>query len=382
MWRNLSILILVFQFAGVAHSSDDGRFQMSESGQAYWLPDSIPYGIYEDFKNELANLKPKPVNQTEIEQCRTSYQKLYSKPEVNWSIYFGYGDGASETYTTDMAERDIFEKEVKAPCPQFRPDIQLCEFKEDTLISGQYTKQIKTKEGQTVTVRLKLFNASLTSEIAVNIEKKDDQKKKSRALEKSYIHALQNDEVVFYSGHARNGSGPGFSPLPTNTLSWLAKGIFRPMATKMYNALGEDDRVDHSDDPFPPRNEPVGKNPAVLGFFACEAEAHFGVNLAHRTGAGLILTRSSITTEDNMRLLYASTNNLLTESCEKDFDQSMVQSIKTVYHAKNEAPPISYSEKMPKFFNFFQKDKVKYRNDILLYFHNKGEIGVELNSSK
>ncbi len=378
MLRKLAILILILHSSAFAQNVDEGRFEMSEIGQPYWLPNEIAYGTYEDFKNELETLKPQPIDQVEAEQCRTSYKKLYSKPEINWSIYFGYGDGASENYTTDMAERDLFEKEIKSYCPQFRPDIVLCEFKPDSLISGQYTKQIRTKEGRVVTVRLKLFNASLTSEIAKNVERKADQKKKSKAIERSYVRAFQTDDIVFYSGHARHGTGPGFRPLSTNGVSRFFTGLFRPMANKMYNAIGEDDRNQQNDDEWPPRSPPEKSMTSVMGFFACEAEAHYGVNLAHRTDAGLILTRQSISTDDNMRLLYAASNNLLNETCEKDFAQSMNKAIKTIFYNKKKAPPISYQDKMPKLFNFFHKDKVKYRNDLLLYFHNKGELSMDI----
>lgn len=379
MWHKLVILFLVLHGAGIVLAGDEGHFEMSETGQTYWLPDTIPYGIYNDFKEELSTLKPQQDDETETEQCRSSYQKLFSKPELNWSIYFGYGDGAGELYTTDFAERDLFEKEIKSPCPRFRPDIQLCDFKEDSLISGQYTKQIKTKDGQAVTVRLKLFNSSLTSEIAVNKEKKSEQKRKSKALEKSYLHALQHDDIVFYSGHSRHGTGPGFRPLSKNPASWLVRALFRPMAAKMYSSLGEDDRYQNNDDAYPPQStNTTGKTAAILGFFACEAEAHYGVNLAHRTDAGLILTRQSITTVDNMRLLYASSNSLLTQSCEKDFAQSMNKSIKTIYYRPNKGMPTSYENKMPKFFNFFHKDKVKYRNDLLMYFQNRDEVGMKI----
>lgn len=382
MLGKVLLFILTLHVTTIALANDEGRFEMSETGQAYWLPDAIPYNIYTDFKEELATLKPQTMTETEANECRLSYQKLYSKPDVNWSIYFGYGDGASENYTTDMAERDIFEKEIKAPCPQFRPDIQLCNFKPDTLISGQYTKQIKTKDGYIVTVRLKLYNSSLTSEIAKNTERKSDQKKKSKAIEKSYLHALQTDDIVFYSGHARHGTGPGFSPVSKSPFSKLVKGIFRPMASKMYNSIGEDDRVDHSDDTYPPP-APIAKSPAhILGFFACEAEAYYGVNLAHRTDAGLILTRQSISTDDNMRLLYASTNNVLTETCEKDFAQSMNKSIKTIYYRQKKGPPSSFDEKMPKLFNFFHKDKVKYRNDLMLFLKNRDEVSLDISNSK
>lgn len=378
MWRSLAVLVLALNFSRIALASDEGRFEMSETGQAYWLPNDIPYGIYNDFKDDLAKLTSQTMDATETEQCQSSYQKLFSKPDLNWSIYFGYGDGASEVYTTDMAERDLFEKEIKAPCPSFRPDIQLCEFREVNPKSGQYVKQITTKNQQTVTVHLNLYNSSLTTELEKNKERKDEQKKKSKWLERSYLNSLQNDDIVFYSGHARHGTGPGFRPLSKSPLSWLVTSLFRPMASKMYNSIGEDDRYQQNDDVYPKDPTPTGKTASVLGFFACEAEAHYGVNLAHRTDAGLILTRQSISTIDNMRLLYASSNNLLTQSCEKDFQQSMNKSIKTIFHSRNKELPENYEDKMPKFFNFFHKDKVKYRNDILLFFKNRHEVGTDI----
>jgi hypothetical protein len=380
MWKPFVALILLLHFTGVALAADEtdaGRFEMSETGKAYWLPDSIPYGIYNDFKEELAQLKPLPMDETETEQCRSSYQKLFSKTDFTWSIYFGYGDGSSQKYTTDMAERDLFEKELKSPCPSYQSAIQLCDFKEESPKSGQYVKQITTKERQIVNIHLKLYNSSLTSEIAVNEEKKREQKSKSKWLEKSFLNALESQDIVFYSGHARHGTGPGFRPLSKSPANWLITALFRPMASKMYNAL----------DPYPKNNDDVyndiyapttGKSPAIMGFFSCEAEAHYGVNVTNRTDAGLILTRQSISTEDNMRMLYAASNSLLTQSCEKDFNQNMGQAIKTIYHSRKESAPTSYENKMPKFFNFFHKDKVKYRNDLLLYLKNRHEVGTDI----
>lgn len=377
-FRLVIALLFTIHFTQIA-LADEGRFEISEIGTAYWLPDIIPYGLYSDFKDELATLQTQPTDDTQNEQCQSAYQKIFSKPEVNWSIYFGYGDGASDNYTTDMAERDLFEKEIKSTCPAFRPDIQLCGFKELAPKSGEYIKQITTKQNQTVLVRLKLFNSSLTSEIAVNKEKKSEQKEKSKFLERSYIKSLQSDDIVFYSGHSRHGTGPGFRPLSNNIASRLIRSLFRPMASKMYNSLGEDDRVEHNDDMYTPPVTKPEKTAALLGFFACEAEAYYGANLAHRTNAGLILTRQSISTVDNMRLLFAASNNLMNQSCEGDFNQSLRQAIKTIYHSPKKGFPASYEEKMPKIFNFFQKDKVKYRNDLLLYFKNRNEIGSDIN---
>ena len=53
MLRKLAILILILHSSAFAQNVDEGRFEMSEIGQPYWLPNEIAYGTYEDFKNEL-----------------------------------------------------------------------------------------------------------------------------------------------------------------------------------------------------------------------------------------------------------------------------------------------------------------------------------------
>lgn len=377
MFRLTAILafILLSQLAYANSEADSGRFEVNENGEAYWLPSWLSRGLLYEFKNHLIEVKAqKQIQTANPEQCTSAYEKLYKKSEIRWSIFFGYGDGeGTRSYTTDFAERDLIETEIKSPCPQFNPEIQFCGFRQAGS-PGEYVKQIQTKNNSMINIRLRLYNASLTSEIAKDDEGKKRQRRKSKSLEKAYIEALKTDDVVFYSGHARHGAGPGFRPLVKKSKDWWITTLFRPMANDVLYALNPNR---NNNDDFPALEKTV-KNPAVIGMFSCEAEAHFGYDFANNSDSGLILTRQSVDYADNIRLLYASSNALLTESCEEDFNADMKEAITKIYYRKGKNPPQSYDKKMPKIFNFFHKDRVKYKNDLVLYFQNKGENEMDI----
>jgi len=202
------------------------------------------------------------------------------------------------------------------------------------------------------------------------------QKRKSKALEKAYIEALNSDDIVFYAGHARHGAGPGFRPLVNKSKDWWIATLFRPMINEVLSTLNPN--INSSDDPALRNEKPAPNNPSVIGMFSCEAEAHYGSSLADNSESSLILTRQSVDYADNLRLLYASSNALMNQECEEEFHSSMRSAITKIYYRKDREPPQDYEKKMPRIFNFFHKDKLKYKNDIVLYFQNKGEKELDI----
>lgn len=378
MLRLTVILALVLSCHGAYAEAESGRFEVSEIGDVYWLPDWLSTNIFYDFKKQLIEMKSQVQAQQQVGaqenvQCQSAYQNLFKKTDVRWSIFFGYGDGDGKSYTSDFAERDLLEKEVRMPCPERSPEIQFCGFSQKSQ-PGEYVRQIRTKENAVVNIHLRLFNASLTSMIKDNMHGKR-QIRKSRALEKQYIEALQTDDIVFYAGHARHGSGPGFRPLVRKSKDWWIATLFRPMMNNVLYALNPNR---HNNDEGIPAFTKTVANPSIIGMFSCEAEAHFGSSFANNSESGLILTRQSVSNADNMRLLYAASNALMAQECEDEFHASMKESITKIYYRKDKRPPSNYEKKMPRVFNFFHKDKIKYKNDLLLYFQNRDEVEMDI----
>lgn len=371
-----TLFLLILFSAHMAFSEmDSGRFEMSEQGQAYWLPAWLSFNIFYDFKRHLIDVKAAQAPVAPKAQCRTSYQKIFNKSDIRWSVFFGYGDGDGDDHTTDFAERDLFEKEIQLPCPELNPEIQLCGFKREGDQPGQYVKQITNKDQFVVNIHLLLYNASLTSEMNVNLkEKEKEQRRKSKKIEKTFIESLHTEDILFYVGHARHGSGPGFRPLVRKSRDWWIATLFRPMVNNVMNSLDPQPPIDN----FPQLKGNVN-NPSIMGFFSCEAEAHYGAEMVRKSPeTSLILTRQSISSSDNLRLLYAASNALLAQECDTEFQQSLKESITTVYYSPKKGPPESFEEKMPRFFNFFHKDKVKGRNDLLLYLEGRDEVEMEI----
>jgi len=373
-----TILAFVFLSQLTYAEVDSGRYEISELGQAYWLPAWLSKNIFYDFKNRLIEVKTKQaekIKNLNPNQCASAYQRLYKKSDIRWSIFFGYGDGDGKNHTTDFAERDVVEKEIRSTCPEDNPEIQFCGFTAEGN-AGEYVRQVLTKQNRLINIHIRLFNASVTSEIEKNMAD-SSQKRKSIYLEKAYIDALKTDDIVFYAGHARYGSGPGFRPLVRKTKDWWVAALFRPMIYDVVSALNPG--INNSSKEYP---ESVavnpGTNPSVIGMFSCEAEAHYGLGLANNSESGLILTRQSVDYADNLRLLYASANALLKQECEEEFSLSMRSAITKIYYRKDNQPPQDYEKQMPKLFNFFHQDKVKNKNDILLYFQTKDEKVLDI----
>jgi len=146
MFRLTVILAFVLCSQLTYAEVDSGRFEVSELGKTYWLPSWLSRNIFYDFKNKLIETKAQAgvIQTVNPGQCTSAYQRLYKKSDIKWSIFFGYGDGDSKAYTTDFAERDVLEKEVRSECPELNPEIQFCGFTA-TEKAGEYTRQIRTK---------------------------------------------------------------------------------------------------------------------------------------------------------------------------------------------------------------------------------------------
>lgn len=332
---------------------------------------------YNRFTEKIIKINKEHSNFQQTDFCKSAYNKTYNKSNIYWSIFFGYGDLENEPYTTDIYERSLFEKSIQAPCEN---GLVLCEFTEDkTQNQTELSKKVFYKTFYPkwssyhgpITVWLTLYNSSLTTDSYFNKNQaRVDQIEKSKQLEKLYLKALNSDDWVFYSGHARHGTGPGFRPLDSYSADWWKAVLYRPMMGDIYQTLSPDLIT-----------KTKKSQPHVIGMFVCDAEGHYGTTL-HQAApdASLLLTRNTINGIDNLKLLYAASNALLNQSCEDEFQQALNSAIMEVYYYKSQGKPKDLQSVMPKFFNFFHEDSMDSRND--LYMSLKDEFDTELRYSR
>lgn len=287
------------------------------------------------------NFKSQGLTWLEGQQCKAAYQKLFNKDRIKMSLYFGYADlEAGNEHTADFAERAWFEDQLTEDCVDA---VSVCGFAQAETNPKVYTKKLNVY-GHVVELALTLYNSSLTeSHIENTGARAADQNLKTAALEKSYIQSLQNDDISFYFGHARYGSGPGFGPIKDFSKAWFRNYTRKPVLKDIRQSLK------------------ANQEPAkMIGMINCDAQAHYGYYLNHNApSSSLLLSRETILSEDALRILFMSVNSLFNLTCETEMKELFRKSITTVYYRQHEGKPTSIDEKTPLLFNFFKKEKVE-----------------------
>lgn len=348
--------------------------------KSVWFSEDETSAIdYSNFRQEIANIHNKhlhmPLSSEDQNKCEKAYSRFLSQPDLNWSIFFGYGDGDDPTHTNDLAERVLFEEQITAPCIE---GLGACGFTPEEGKPGAYTRVMISQQNTPVTVHLKIYHSSLTSSMWVNQHKKRSQQMRlSKYVEAQFLNALAHDDIVFYVGHARHGSGPGFRPLEFKSKNWWLATLLQPMNANVRKTLaGPDSEESFLDLKRPPDTSA----PKAIGFFVCDAEAHYGRMLSYSSpDSALLLTRNTIFIPDNNRAMFAGANAILTQSCQADLQEQLNVSITKIYYHEKKGLPKNITKTLPRDFNFFEKDKIHNQNEIkmLLRDHFDKEVSID-----
>ncbi len=285
-------------------------------------------------KNEVPNDQ---LTALETKQCAKAYAKLFSKDQFKMSVYFGYGDMEKSDYTTDLDERRFFESFLTMDC---REGVSLCGFEKTK--PNTYSKKI-TLNQRTVDFQISLYHSSLTEVEKINrVTEKDRQDKLSRQLQLNYINSLINDDAVMYFGHARRGSGPGFFPIDEKSWFWLKTYSTTPFLKEINKSLLKSK-----------------KSAGLIGMINCDGGGHYGkyVNQLAKNSS-LFLRRQTTEGGDALRVLVIGVDGLLSESCEPQMNALLKKSVAYVFYNAKEKPPKSMSKVQPKFFKFYDADKI------------------------
>jgi hypothetical protein len=258
-------------------------------------------------------------------QCVSRYQKLFSKPDIDITMAFGYTDWRPESLVTTSYEVGDFNQKMTQPCVpatfQGAAYKMFCGFSRDSDDATLFYKQIPGPDGKDHRVRIHVvaaldFNSS-QSESDDQLRNTPEQLARSAEARKEFIKALQQDDVVLYNGHARDGGGPDFSP-PVLTAAkhpdyaWYHRN--HPGLNDMLTALSSSKH-----------------HPQVIGLMACDSKLHFEKKLSQVTPeSALLLTNMTSYTEDESKTEAAFLDGLLSMRCDDDFVNSMETSLPLV----------------------------------------------------
>jgi hypothetical protein len=246
-------------------------------------------------------------------KCAEKFSKLYSKPEIDMRVMFGYldtGDGHSE----DQIMKEAFISQLLSKCPILSKNIQTCGFTKDPEDSDRFIKQIKDSLGKEHKVIFTVMNSSFSSNDSENLKKYSTQQhSKTELAEMVFVDGLQNADVVIYSGHSRDGGGPDFNPPVLDKkghvdYNWYHKN--KPGLKMILKALEE-------------RKKFTNDELKILGIFSCLSAPHFQTSLKSAAPkTGFLLTKNITSATDDPYTLVGAINAILGQFCEKSFANS------------------------------------------------------------
>ncbi|OFZ56038.1 MAG: hypothetical protein A2428_13875 [Bdellovibrionales bacterium RIFOXYC1_FULL_54_43] len=316
----------IFYIAGVAFAI--ATIGKSAKGNNEWLEDWIAQKprtpVVSDFSaggryrnnQSLASCRPaiKPsvpiiartAHAGNDRKCTKAYSDLYSNGELNISIFFGY-DNDHEFVDDGRYQRADLEQLLTRPPEVCARGVILpfaCGFKRDPDDASSFVKPLIGPDRKAKRVRIRLISSSVTSGDLRNRVFAREQADLSERVKQDFERALRTENIVFYSGHARDGGGPDFFPPRLNSdqkvdYAWYRKR--RPGLKGVLSALNAQSKL-------------------VFGIFACDSNAHFRKSIkAVAPKIPLILTNAAIPITSTHNVMIASLNAVLGMKCRDAF---------------------------------------------------------------
>lgn len=245
--------------------------------------------------------------------CAETYRSLLRDDQVRVSIFFGFNELTHSGIVVDPFNVRLFLQRLQAPCRQSTGAVAACGFDwqgrpargDEPFVLYKRIEQA----GRSIDVRLQLFDSAVTDDYRHILEHlRERQEIKSARVRSHFMRALAEDDVVFYQGHSRLGTGPGFGPFDDFSERWWRAMLFTPNRDDMLDALRG-------------RTEPL----PLLGLYGCDTQQHYGRALANATPATATLLSSGTTyTDADSARLFGTLDAILAQHCETELTQGLL----------------------------------------------------------
>ena len=197
---------------------------------------------------ELTTFSSNPSVQRSRSDCLQEYKKLYKNDTLRVSIFLGVLDTDSGNSWDPPARHSLIDY-LTMEC---QPDHYACGFSQKS--TEPTVLQKTTTDSKNIIINI--YDSSVSSSLNTsNSELLSAQLKKSKHITNIFLQSLERDEIVFYIGHDRGGTGPGFYYLPLFSSQWLSALIRSPLLSDTISTLNQ-----------------TSTPPKIFGFFCCNSE--------------------------------------------------------------------------------------------------------------
>lgn len=319
-------LVVFFLLAISAYATDSSGVDenINHKLMTYW--DEIDEYIHPDFENcLLAAAPPKAPVKTDppvstikgSPECVSHYERLFSKPDIHITMAFGYEDERPDPLVNTPYDKADFVQRLTAPCSSHSTGTDkyktFCGFTRDDDDASWFYKQIPGPNGEEHRVKVHVVSAVNASPSMSQYDRElrhsADQLKQSAEARKEYMAAFQQDDIVLYEGHSRNGGGPDFFPpalTAENKVDYAQYLRLHPGVNDLKTALSS------------------GHHPLVIGLLSCDSKLHFEKQLIQMApDSALLLTNMISDSDDEPKTIGAFLDGILSMRCDDDFVNSM-----------------------------------------------------------
>jgi len=192
----------------------------------------------------------------------------------------------------DRPAKDAFTTFLKEECVS---DYYACGFTQKS--SDPIVLQKNTADSRII---ITIYNSSVSESMELSTSNLQlEQEERSKRVTNHFLNSIESDAVLFYLGHSRFGTGPGFYCLPPLSTQWLSTYINSPLLSDTLRKLEQT--------PTPPN---------ILGLYSCSSKRHYAKKI-HTAAPEMALIVSDGTTDYGSILAEAANalNSILGNIC-------------------------------------------------------------------
>jgi len=238
-------------------------------------------------------------------RCESDYRALLADGRLRIAVFFGYMNLEYSGIVFDPYNRYDLQRHLQRPCP---PRYQACGFELDPKQDGRLTKTLELADGAFLPVEIHLRHSSLTDDYRTAVEHPPaGQAEHSAEVRQAFLDSLDGADAVFYLGHSRLGSGPGFTPFAGLSRPWFDAWLLDPLVPEIT------DKLRYGAHP-----------PKLIGLLACTTEHYYLDRLREASpGSTWIGSLTDTYPDQDNSVLLGALNALLGRYCQDDFRQAL-----------------------------------------------------------
>jgi hypothetical protein len=251
---------------------------------------------------ELSAFSATSEQQESRHDCHLGYSELYGDDTLSIGIFLGVMDTNRDTSLDRAAKHfviDFLTRECQA-------DYFACGFTRESVEPTVLRKT--TIDSQNILIAIHDSSVSDSLETSTH-ELLTEQQDKSKRTTNLFLRSIERDDIVFYVGHSRYGTGPGFSWIQLFSSQWLSTFVHSPVLSDIVRTLDHD-----------------ATSPKVFGVFSCSSERYYARDL-HTVAPNMALIVSNGITNHYSNLAEAlnAVNSIFGNLCYSDSANSPIK---------------------------------------------------------